>query len=107
MVGLQYGVALGLALGFLNIIPYLGNIVGLGVALPLAYFQSGGGWETVGAVLLVFCAVQAVEAYILTPRIMGSQTGLHPMAIIFALRVARHDPGHSADGFSRCFLALA
>ena len=85
LVGLQYGVALGLALGFLNIIPYLGNIVGLGVALPLAYFQSGGGWETVGAVLLVFCAVQAVEAYILTPRIMGSQTGLHPMAIIFAL----------------------
>lgn len=85
LVGLQYGVTLGLTLGFLNIIPYLGNIIGLGVALPLAYFQSGGGWGTVGAVLAVFCAVQAVEAYILTPRIMGSKTGLHPMAIIFAL----------------------
>ncbi len=85
LVGLPYGVAIGLTLGFLNIIPYLGNLVGLAVALPLAYFQSGGGLGTLGAVLGVFCAVQAVEAYFLTPRIMGSQTGLHPMAIIFAL----------------------
>lgn len=85
LVGLQYGVAIGLTLGFLNIIPYLGNLIGLGVALPLAYFQAGGGPGTMGAVFAVFCAVQAVEAYVLTPRIMGSQTGLHPMAIIFAL----------------------
>ena len=63
----------------------MGNLIGLGVALPLAYFQPGGGWPMVGMVFAVFCAVQAVEAYVLTPRIMGNQTGLHPMAIIFAL----------------------
>lgn len=85
LAGLSYGVALGLTLGFLNIIPYLGNIIGLGVALPLAYFQPGGGWELVAWVMAVFCVVQMVEAYFLTPRIMGNQTGLHPMAIIFAL----------------------
>jgi predicted PurR-regulated permease PerM len=85
LVGLQYGVAIGLTLGFLNIIPYLGNIIGLGVALPLAYFQADGGTGALLAVLAVFGLVQAVEAYFLTPRIMGSQTGLHPMAIIFAL----------------------
>lgn len=85
LVGLQYGVAIGLTLGFLNIIPYLGNIIGLGVALPLAYFQVGGGWETLIWVMVVFCAVQCVEAYVLTPRIMGNKTGLHPMAIIVAL----------------------
>lgn len=85
LVGLQYGVALGLALGFLNIIPYLGNIIGLGVALPIAYFQADGGWGTVASVVAVFCVVQAVEAYVLTPRIMGQRTGLHPMAIIVAL----------------------
>jgi predicted PurR-regulated permease PerM len=85
LVGLQYGVAIGLTLGFLNIIPYLGNIVGLGVALPLAFFQPGGGWGLVAMVFAVFCVVQAVEAYLLTPRIMGEKTGLHPMAVIFAL----------------------
>ncbi|HMP75889.1 MAG TPA: AI-2E family transporter [Kiritimatiellia bacterium] len=83
--GLQYGAAIGLTLGFLNIIPYLGNIIGLAVALPLAFFQVGGGVGLLVGVVGVFVAVQCIEAYFLTPRIMGQRTGLHPMAIIFAL----------------------
>lgn len=85
LAGLQYGVAIGLTLGLLNIIPYLGNLIGLGVALPLAWFQTGGGWELVAIILAVFTVVQCIEAYFLTPRIMGKRTGLHPMAVIFAL----------------------
>jgi predicted PurR-regulated permease PerM len=84
-VGLKFGLVLGLLLGFLNIIPYLGSIVGLGIALPLAYFQEGGGPWTVLAVLVVFTVVQLIESYVLTPKIMGSRTGLHPMAIIVAV----------------------
>ncbi len=85
LVGLSYGLILGLLLGFLNVIPYLGSIVGLSVALPLALFQPGGGWALVGWVLVVFSVVQMIEGYVLTPRIMGEQTGLHPMAIIVAI----------------------
>lgn len=85
LVGLRYGFVLGLLLGFLNVIPYLGSIVGLGVALPLAYFQDGGGWLKLAFVLLVFLVVQLVEGYVLTPRIMGERTGLHPLAIIVAV----------------------
>ncbi|MCB1020561.1 MAG: AI-2E family transporter [Acidobacteria bacterium] len=85
IVGLQYGFLIGLVLGFLNIIPYLGNIVGLGVALPLALLQPEGGWVRVGAVLVVFVIVQTIEGYFLTPKIMGERTGLHPMTIIVAI----------------------
>jgi predicted PurR-regulated permease PerM len=85
LAGLKFGFVLGLVLGLLNIIPYLGNIVGLGVALPLAWFQDGGGPWTLLWVLLVFMAVQLIEGYLLTPRIMGDRTGLHPMAIIVAV----------------------
>ncbi len=85
VVGLSYGLILGLLLGFLNVIPYLGSIVGLSVALPLALFQAGGGWGLVAWVLGVFTVVQMIEGYVLTPRIMGSQTGLHPMVIIVAI----------------------
>lgn len=84
-VGLEFGAVIGLTLGFLNVVPYLGNILGLGVALPLAYFQPEGGVVLLAWVLGVFALVQAVEAYVLTPRIMGQRTGLHPMAIIFAM----------------------
>ncbi|MDA8017617.1 MAG: AI-2E family transporter [Thermoanaerobaculia bacterium] len=85
IVGLKYGFIIGLALGFLNIIPYLGSIVGLGVALPLAFFQTGGGFPTLIAVLVVFTIVQMIEGYVLTPKIMGDRTGLHPMVIIVAI----------------------
>ncbi len=37
------------------------------------------------AVLIVFAIVQAIEGYLLTPKIMGDRTGLHPVVIIFAI----------------------
>jgi predicted PurR-regulated permease PerM len=85
LVGLKFGFVLGLLLGILNIIPYLGSMVGLGVTLPLAYFQQGGGWTTLALVLVVFVVVQLIEGYVLTPRVMGQRTGLHPMTIIVAV----------------------
>jgi predicted PurR-regulated permease PerM len=85
LVGLRYGFMIGLVLGFLNIIPYLGNTIGLGVALPLAFFQPDGGLGTLVAVLAVFVVVQLVDGYVLTPRIMGERTGLHFMVIIVAV----------------------
>ena len=85
LIGLKFGLFIGLALGVLNIVPYLGTIVGLVVALPLAFFQPEGGWRLVGLVLLVKIIVQATEGWVLTPKIMGRQTGLHPVAIIVAI----------------------
>lgn len=85
LVGLRYGFVIGLALGFLNVIPYLGNMIGLAAALPIAFFQTGGGWPTALLVLAVFLVVQQIEGWFLTPRIMGQRTGLHFMAIIVAV----------------------
>lgn len=102
VVGLRYGAILGLTLGFLNIIPYLGSIVGLGVALPLAFFQDGGGIWKVVAVLVVFSVVQMIEGYVLTPKIMGDQTGLHPMAIMMAIFFW----GSALDGIMGMLLAI-
>ncbi len=84
-VGLEFGFAIGFALGLLNIVPYLGNIVGLAVALPTAYFQSDGGWMLLGLTLVVFAVVQLIEGMVLTPKIMGEKTGLHPVVIIIAI----------------------
>jgi predicted PurR-regulated permease PerM len=85
IIGLKFGLVLGLALGLLNVVPYLGTILGLAAALPLALFQPGGGWHLVGLVLLVKTLVQCAESWVLTPRIMGERTGLHPVAIMVAI----------------------
>lgn len=84
-IGLKYGLLLSILLGILNVIPYLGSIVGLSVALPLAMFQPGGGPTLVVWTLAVFLVVQAIEGYVLTPKIMGDRTGLHPLAIIVSV----------------------
>ena len=85
IIGLKFGLFIGLMLGVLNIVPYLGTIIGLTVTLPLAFFQPDGGWKLIGLVLLVKMIVQAVESWFLTPKIMGAQTGLHPAVVIIAI----------------------
>jgi predicted PurR-regulated permease PerM len=69
----------------LNIVPYLGSIIGLALTLPLAFLQSDGGWKLVGLVLAVKMVVQLIEGWVLTPKIMGARTGLHPVTIIVAI----------------------
>lgn len=85
IVGLKFGLFIGLLLGVLNIVPYLGTIIGLATVVPLAFFQPGGGWQLVGLVLLVKAIVQTIESWVITPKIMGDRTGLHPVTIIVAI----------------------
>jgi len=102
IAGLKYGAVIGITLGFLNIVPYLGNIIGLATALPIAFFQDGGGLGRVVAVLAVFALVQAIEGYFLTPKIMGDRTGLHPVVIIIAIFFW----GTALSGISGMILAI-
>ncbi|MEI7899539.1 MAG: AI-2E family transporter [bacterium] len=85
LVGLPYGMLIGLTLGCFNLVPYLGNIIGLTVTLPMAFFGEGGSGLHLGLVLGVFCVVQFVDGYFITPRIQGKRTGLSDVAIIFSL----------------------
>ena len=83
--GLPYGFFIGFVLGLLNLVPYLGNILGLGVTLPLAMFGEGGSLVRLLSVLGVFIAVHTLDTYFITPRIMGSRTGLNSFVVIFSI----------------------
>jgi len=83
-VGLPYGLLVGFCLGCLNLIPYLGSIIGLSITLPMAYFTDGGGLMRVCLVLAVFTVVLVLD-YWLTPKIMSKQTGLSNVTVIFSL----------------------
>jgi predicted PurR-regulated permease PerM len=85
LIGLKFGFILGLVIGLFNVVPYLGTISALATALPLALLQPGGGGQLAALTLLVLLVVQATEGWVLTPKIMGDRTGLHPMAITVAI----------------------
>lgn len=84
-IGLRFGLLLGLAMGVLNVVPYLGSIIGMAIALPMGLAQDDGGWWLAGGIVLVFTAVQSIEGWYLTPKIMGESTGLHPVAVIVSI----------------------
>ncbi|HEX8287433.1 MAG TPA: AI-2E family transporter, partial [Pyrinomonadaceae bacterium] len=78
----------GIALiaGLLNAIPYVGTILGIALAGAFTVAEGGSIWEFAG-VIGVFVAVQTLEGYILTPRILGGRLNLHPMAVFLGLLV--------------------
>jgi predicted PurR-regulated permease PerM len=85
VIGLQFGLVVGLVAGLLTFIPYVGALVGGLLSIGLALFQFWGEWWAIIAVAAVFQAGQLVEGNILTPKLVGSSVGLHPVWLIFAL----------------------
>ena len=88
--GLKFGITLGLLFGLLNIVPYLGSIVGIVIALLVAYLQPGGiaesgEWSVLLGCGVSFVVIQVIESYYLTPKIMGQQTGLHPVVVMVSI----------------------
>ena len=85
LIGLQFGVVVGLFAGLISFIPFVGSILGGTLSVGLALFQFWGEWWWIGAVAAVFGIGQAVEGNVLTPNLVGSSVGLHPVWLIFAL----------------------
>ena len=85
LTGLQFGLVVGFTAGLISFIPYVGALVGGVLAFGLALFQFWGEWWHIGAVVAVFFIGQFVEGNILSPKLVGSSVGLHPVWLIFAL----------------------
>jgi len=85
LVGLQFGLVVGALAGLVTFIPYVGAIFGGALALGLALFQFWGDWLSIGLVATIFVSGQVIEGNLLTPKLVGSSVGLHPVWLIFAL----------------------
>ena len=100
LVGLPYGFAIGIASGLLMLLPYVGTLLGAGIALIVAYAYSGFALPLL-LTLLVFVVGQMLESYFLTPRWVGKRVGLHPLWVVFFVLA-----GGEIAGFTGILLAL-
>jgi len=80
-----YALFLALFASLFSIIPYVGNLIGGGVAIILAYLYEG----TTPALIVigVISAAQLIENYILTPWIIGDEIDLNPFVTVFGVIV--------------------
>ncbi len=100
LIGLELALLLGVIAGVVSFVPYLGLIVGVGLAGVAAFFQFQE-WLPIAMVVGVFGVAQMIEGMILTPRFVGERIGLHPVAVIFAVLA-----GGQLFGFAGVLLAL-
>jgi predicted PurR-regulated permease PerM len=100
LIGLDTGIVIGMSAGMLSFVPYLGNLIGITMALIAMYIQTGE-FTPLMWVLLVFGIGQTLESVLWQPRFVGERIGLHPVAVIFAVMA-----GGVLFGFFGILLAL-
>lgn len=83
LAGLDSGLALGLLIGVLAIVPILGAATGFVLALGFAASQYGT-WSEIAIVCGIFAFGQTAEGNLLTPKLVGDRIHLHPVWVIFA-----------------------
>ena len=84
LTGLHFALAIGILAGVLVFIPYLGATMGVILATLMGATQYGS-WTGLLPVWGVFLIGQLIEAYAVTPKLVGERVGLHPVGVIFSL----------------------
>lgn len=87
LIGLKYGLLVGIMTGILTFVPVVGWATGFVTATTLAAIQFWPAIVPIALVVTVFLASQALDAAFLSPKIVGSKIGLHPVWLIFSLFV--------------------
>ncbi len=85
-LGVPAWAGIALIAGLLNAVPYVGTLTGVVLACGFS-IADGGTFGHIAAILGVFVAVQSLEGYILTPKILGGRLNLHPMAVFLGLLI--------------------
>jgi predicted PurR-regulated permease PerM len=80
--GSKYAVAFGVFYGVMELVPYIGPILGAAPPVIVALFT-----DPVSAVwvLLLFVGMQQLEGHIVAPQVFGHTLRINPLLVIFAL----------------------
>ncbi|MGG5349650.1 permease [Enterococcus sp. AZ142] len=82
IIGLDYAITLGIAAGFLNLIPYLGSFLAM---IPAVFLGIVGGPVLLIQVLIVFVIEQTIEGRLISPLVLGNELSIHPVTILLVL----------------------
>jgi predicted PurR-regulated permease PerM len=92
IVGLDFGMLIGLLLCVLGVIPYLGIVICWVPAVIIASVQGGSylipaqpWWLFPLVVTAIFIVWQQIDGLFITPKIVGESVGLHPMTVIVSV----------------------
>ena len=76
LIGVPGWLLLGVLMGVLELVPYIGPVI---AGVPAVLLALPGGWSRALWTLAALVLVQEIEGAILSPRLVGSATALHPL----------------------------
>jgi predicted PurR-regulated permease PerM len=86
MVGLDFGIAIGVIGGLMSFIPYIGFLIGFTLSLTVAAVQFWPDeWIRLVIVLVIYIVGQFLEGNILYPKLVGQSININPVWLMFAL----------------------
>ncbi|EJF96006.1 AI-2E family transporter [Bartonella taylorii] len=86
ITGLNFGLLIGMFIGLISFVPYIGTMSGFVLSVGVAWVQFyPNNWGWIVVVMVLFLIGQFIEGYILQPKLVGSSVGLHPVWLMFAL----------------------
>lgn len=86
IMGLNFALLIGLAVGLLALIPYVGLTICWIPAVLIAVAQYGD-WVHPLVVTLIFVGMSNLESFFIAPRIVGESVSLHPLTVILSVLV--------------------
>ncbi|MBI3268268.1 MAG: AI-2E family transporter [Planctomycetes bacterium] len=87
LVDVRFPLLFGLIQAGASLVPFLVLIVGLLPALGLVALDHGFAWGSMLGCVVVFLFAEGLEGFVLTPWILGKETGLHPVVLILSLLI--------------------
>lgn len=87
--GVENFLLISILAAILSLIPYIGNVLGFGIAMTFGYLVSGETGILAG-IVITFSVAQFVESYILEPYIVGDRVDLHPFTVILAVVIGNY-----------------
>ncbi len=100
IIGIKHALLIGVIFAILNLIPYVGALIGNIIGMLLTLTSSSDVWP-IFAVLGTIAFVQFLDNNILMPRIVGSKVKINALATIVGVIVAG-----ALTGVSGMFLSL-
>lgn len=100
LIGIKHALLIGVIFALLNLIPYVGALIGNLIGVLLTLTSSTEMWPVI-TVLLVIAVVQFLDNNILMPRIVGSKVKINALFSILGVII-----GGTIAGVSGMFLSL-
>lgn len=88
ILGVEDAIFFAILCGFLEIVPYVGNIIGTVLTVFVAALH-GAELSMLGGIVIVYGIVQTIQGWLLEPIILGPQVKINPLFTIFALVIGQ------------------